>query len=234
MAIVTLSELRTKAKERADMESSDFVSTDEWNRLINAGKRNLEDLLVRNYGEDYYAQSVSFLTTVNTENYSLSTLTSGTFYKALALSQQGSSGWMDVDSYTFKERNMLRTNAIQSNQNSKYRYRIIAGNLSILPTPPTGVRFELYFVPITIPFFNDNDSYDDINGWSDLIVLDAAIMALNKEESDVSALQIERGRVEQRIIASAPNRDAFNPQTVADVQEVPPGLLGYWWPRRNW
>lgn len=233
MAIVTLSELRTKAKERADMESSDFVSTAEWNRLINMGKKTLDDLLVRNYGEDYFAQSVTFLTTNGTENYSLSVLTTGTFYKALSVSQQGPNGWRDCEQYNFRERNDLRSTTIQGFVGAQYRYRVIAGNLSFLPAPAGQVRMELVWAPVSTTLAIDADTFDDVNGWSDMIVLDAAIMALNKEESDVSALQIERGRVEARIIASAPNRDAFQPQSVGDVQDSPLGMYGIW-PRRPW
>jgi hypothetical protein len=231
MAIVTLSQLRTRVRERSDQVNSLFVSDSEIDTLINNGKRKLDDILVRNFGEEYSATAVTFLTTA-TENYSLSTLTSGAFYKSLAVSQSGPTGWRDCEQYNFRERNALRSSSIQGVAGNTYRYRVIGGNLSLLPTPVANVRMELYYIPQTVALSSTTDSFDDTNGWSEIIVLTAAIAIKDKEESDVSILMADLAREEARITASAPNRDAGQPQTVGDVIGSPwPGSDDLRWSR---
>jgi hypothetical protein len=75
-----------------------------------------------------------------------------------------------------------------------------------------------------------NTTFDGFSGWLDFVVVDAAIRALEKEESDPSALMAERARIEKRIEAMAENRDAGSPPTVADVYRTGgdwPGGEGY-------
>ena len=44
--IVSLSELRLLAQQRADMENSQFITADEWRRMLNRGYAELYDLIV--------------------------------------------------------------------------------------------------------------------------------------------------------------------------------------------
>lgn len=57
---------------------------------------------------------------------------------------------------------------------------------------------------------------DDFNGWSEYVIIDAAIKCLVKEESDVSVLLLEKKQVMNRIEAMASNRDG-EPERVTDV-----------------
>ena len=50
------------------------------------------------------------------------------------------------------------------------------------------------------------------------MIVDAAIKALIKEESDTSALERDKAAITARIESAAENRDAAKPQRVADVQ----------------
>jgi hypothetical protein len=59
---------------------------------------------------------------------------------------------------------------------------------------------------------------DGVSGWLEYVITDAAIKAMQKEESDVSVLMAQKAALVARIIAAAENRDAGNPATVADVQ----------------
>jgi len=58
---------------------------------------------------------------------------------------------------------------------------------------------------------------DDFNGWSEYVIIDAAIKCLVKEESDVQVLIMEKQQVLARIEAMASNRDAGDPERVTDV-----------------
>lgn len=229
MALVTLQQLIDRVRQRSDQVGSQFVTDAEITNLINVGKRALDDLLVRTFGDDYYASSGTFVTAVNTENYSLSVLTAGTFYKLLSLSQNGPNGWIDCGQYNRHDRNVLRSNVAQAMPGYGYKYRVVGPNLSILPVPVRASTMEILWIPQTVALASPADSFDDINGWSEIAVLDAAIAVKDKEESDTSILQADRARLEDSIVASAPNRDAGEPMTVADVQGGP-GRYGWPYP----
>jgi hypothetical protein len=57
---------------------------------------------------------------------------------------------------------------------------------------------------------------DGISGWTEYIIVDAAIKAMQKEESDVSALMAQKQMLTQRINAMAESRDAGSPAKVSD------------------
>ena len=47
---ITLAELRTQARNRADMESSEFVTDTELTDYINSSIAELHDILIQSYG----------------------------------------------------------------------------------------------------------------------------------------------------------------------------------------
>ena len=72
-------------KQRADMESNDFVSDTEVQTYINSGISELHDILIQTYGQDYYVSSSTFNTVAGTDSYPIHSSTSGpnisNFYK---------------------------------------------------------------------------------------------------------------------------------------------------------
>lgn len=66
--------------------------------------------------------------------------------------------------------------------------------------------------------WNDSTAINGISGWEEYVILDAALKAMGKEESDVSAMYQEKLDMKKRLIDMAANRDAGNPATVADTQ----------------
>jgi hypothetical protein len=64
----------------------------------------------------------------------------------------------------------------------------------------------------------DTLTADGVSGWLEYVVTDAAIKALQKEESDTTTLQFQKAALIKRIEAAAENRDAGSPATIADVQ----------------
>lgn len=219
MAVVTLQQLDDRVRERADQVYASTITTSEIYTYINNAKRYVDDLLTRCYGEDYRATSVTFTATVGAENHSLSVLTSGTFYKLLQLSATGSNGFEDCKPYSWKERNSLRANSVTLQPGDVYRYKITGDNLSLLPIPRAATRMEIVWIPQTVAMSSTTDSYDDVNGYSQLVVLRAAYAIKDKLEEDVTALSADIQAEEARIVASAPNRDAGEPAYVQDVQE---------------
>jgi hypothetical protein len=223
VAVVTLQQLMDRARQRADQVNSGFVTDSELISWINVYKREYEDLLVRTFGADYSATSATFSATANTENYNLSALTAGTFYKLQGLDVADSTsptGWRDVRAFNFKDRNKIVVpgTVLPIQSNGQVRYRVWGPNLVLRPVPTSTINMKLYWTPQTVAMSATTDSFDDVNGWSELIVLDAAIAMKDKEESDTSVLQGDRQRMVMRITEMAPNRDASDPMTIADVQ----------------
>lgn len=64
----------------------------------------------------------------------------------------------------------------------------------------------------------DSVTADGVSGWLEYVITDAAIKALQKEESDTTTLQFQKQALIKRIEAAAENRDAGSPATIADVQ----------------
>lgn len=215
---MTLAEIRLAARQRADMTSSQFVSDAELNGYINSSLAELYDLLVQKYGNDYFVTTADIQTVGDVERYNLP----ADFYKLLGVDLRlsgGSDGYISLRSFTFSERNRYATaNAQTWIGVTNLRYRLSANQLWLTPTPQNGQQLRIWYVPRVVPLVNDSDVADGVSGWLEYVVVDAAIKAMQKEESDVSVLLAQKGALVQRIESAAQNRDAANPATVADVQ----------------
>jgi hypothetical protein len=224
LAIVTLQNLIDRIRVRADHVTSGFVTDANIIAWVNVYKAEYEDLLVRTFGADYSATSNTFSATNGTGSYSLSALTAGTFYKLQGLDiadVTSPSGWRDVKAFNFHDRNKIQVpgTVLPVQANGEIRYRVWDAKLLLRPIPTGTVTMQLWWTPQTVAMSATTDSFDDVNGWSELIVVDTAIAIKDKEESDTSVLQNDRQRIIQRITEMAPNRDAGDPHTIGDVQQ---------------
>lgn len=215
---MTLAEIRLAARQRADMVASQFVTDAEFDGYINSSLAELYDLMVSKYGDDYFVSTADITTTPSAERYDLP----ADFLKLLGVDLRlsgGDDGYISLRPFTFAERNRYATaNAQTWIGVTNLRYRLSANKLWITPTPQNGQQLRLWYVPRVVPLVNDSDVSDGYSGWLEYVVVDAAIKAMQKEESDVSVLLAQKGALIRRIESAAENRDAGNPATVADVQ----------------
>lgn len=223
---MTLAELRLAAQQRADMVGSDFVSDSEWTSYINGSYYELYDLLVQKYGDDYFVSTdTSIVTDGVNDRYSLAALDPA-LYKLLGVDVQlsGTAGaangsYVPLLPFNFIERNVLGTATTQAALvRTNLRYRLNGGNLWLNPLPAANQTLRLWYVPQLEPLVNESDTADGVSGWLEYVICDAAIKAMQKEESDVSVLMAQKAALIQRIEAAAENRDAGSPATVADVR----------------
>lgn len=332
---VTLASLRTQVRQRADMVHSQFVTDAELNTWINSSHRELRDLLVQAYGEDYYAAEKSYATDGVSDTLALP----GDFYKLLGVDLLDGGRWRTLRRFNFSERNQNReTDGAAWWQ--RLRYRLRGNSLWFDRAPAAGLSVRLLYVPQapdigggmdddgsgvivlngvvagdsltgllaypdtehephfeagtgSVPGINyfdvgatdehtahnlalairmsevvskgiiggatasgnevtvsgltpaflvfapgakflwftgdpeDGDNghialgsgaaVDGINGWEEYIVVDCAAKALEKEESDPSAMFARKAALIQRIQSAAANRDAGEPARVVDV-----------------
>lgn len=220
-ANVTLAEMRTRAREMADMQTSSqaqaFVTDAELNRLINRHIKQLYNKLIAARGDDYYAVStvVSILgSTITTSFFS------PPFMQLLAVSVTDGTRVLWVPKFNLKQWPELKyLENLASSDLTFYRYRLMSQDIEIRPAcKATNHSFTIHYLPAFVELVNDADTFDGINGWEDWACYGAAIDMLNKEESleQAAALQAQRSTLDQQIDQLAGNRDAGMPETVSD------------------
>lgn len=212
---VTLAQMKTRARERSDMESSDFVSEDELTGYVNSSLAELYDLLVAAYGEDYFLADPFAIATVNgTSDYALPT----DFYKLKGVDVRiNGSNWQSVRPFNFNERNRNQDISWGLAGGPDVRYRIMGSNLKLSPVPNGIYSLQLWYVPSAPVLDDDADTFNDVNGFAEYVIVDAAIKMLQKEESDVSVLMAQKMALKKRLEEMSVNRDAGQPESVSDI-----------------
>lgn len=222
------------------MVNSQFLTTAEWNSNINASIQELYDRILTAYGEGYYSaldttrKPYQFTTDGTNEMFPLPDGTSTylmpdgvtsapAFYKLSGLEVQvnGSpTGWATLHPFTFIERNKYSFPGLQSayGLRGRLKYRLEGNFLWLKPLPISGQVIQVRYAPRFVALVNDADTFDGINGWDEYAVIDAAIKALQKEESDVSVLLLQKAAFDKRLEEMTTIRDIGSPATVGDTR----------------
>ena len=225
---VSLGQLRLMAQQRADRVNSQFVTLPEWNSYINQSMFELYDLLVTTYEDYFIATPVSFVTDGSTYLYPLPNGTNydaaKPFYKLSGVDlglNTGQNAWVTVNKFNFIDRNRFVYPNTASTIYGVFnlQYRVMGSNIEFIPTPSAGQPMRLWYIPRLQQLLKDTDLTDiSISGWIEYVVCDAAIKALQKEESDVSVLMAQKMALIKRIEETAINRDAGMPDKVSNTR----------------
>lgn len=213
----TLAALRTRVRFKANMENSQFCTDSEINQYINDAYQSLYDLLVGKF-EDYYVTGPSSFTIATDANtYSLP----ATFYKLLGVDRSiGGSEYFPLKQFSFRDRNLKRINSRRLGLAPNLEYRIFGDTLYIVPEDQAAGDYRIWYVPKAVLMSADSDTMEGVNGWEEMVVVDAAIKCLIKEESDTQALMVEREIMRKRIDELALNRDVGESQQIQDVSNT--------------
>jgi hypothetical protein len=215
---VTLQYLRQLAQERADRVNSQFVTLPEWNSYISESYKELYDLLIQKYGDDYYvANTYTWTTDGSSVLYPLP----ADFYKSLlvevALNPSDNNSWITLRTFQRVQQNLWNyPNVYTFYGITNLRYRIDGNNLHIVPISTAGQTLRMWYAPRPARLVNDTQIVDGVSGWEEYIIVDAARKALAKEESDTSWLVAEKQALIARIESAAENRNAGDPERVSD------------------
>jgi hypothetical protein len=214
---LTLLDLKTAVRQRADMENSSFVSDTELLSLINNSYAELYDSLVSRF-EDYYSKKDTFsLSGTNTH-----TLPSD-FYKIRGLDYTTGVGTSEsVSKWNFSDRNSSQLGHFRSPR----KYRIMGQSLTILPAESADGSYVMWYIPRYSKLNLDTDTLSDVMDFDEYIIVDSAIKCLVKEESDPTILLSIKEGLKQRILALASNRDS-EPDTIEDVSQIS-RTFDYW------
>jgi hypothetical protein len=217
---ITLAQLRLESRDRADMKNSKFVSDTELNNYINNSISELHDILIQAYDADYYVSEVTFQSVANQTQYALSTIVpSGDFYKLRGVDAKlNNSQWFTLQPFSFNERNRNQNVGTWSYLTANHiRYRLVGSNLVFTPVPEGNINIKLWYIPLAPTLAADGDILNDLNNFSEYIIVDAAIKMLQKEESDVSVLSAQKAALKRRIEEAANNRDAGQGEAISDI-----------------
>ncbi len=199
------------------MLTSTFVTDAEITVFINHAIAKLHDLLVDEY-EDYMTTSIQFNTVAKQEDYDLSTV-APTFYKLMGVDVRITSDpqFYSLRPFNFNERNRNTDLGWGLIGGPSLRYRLLGSNLHFSPAPDAVYPVRLWYIPVATKLVSGSDVYSDLNQYNEFVELDAAIMCKDKEESETATLQTLRADAQSRVIKSAANRDAGNPQSISDI-----------------
>ena len=245
---MSLADIRLQAQQRADRVNSNFVTQSEWRNYINKAMFELYDLLITVYEDYYIAPPVQFVADGTTYQYPLPngfntfqsgvtpsvTITPPPFYKLSGVDMalnNAVNGYVTVNKFNFIDRN----NFVYPNTSStiygvfNLQYRVMGNNLQFIPTPSAGQALRVWYIPRLIELLNETDTTTTgISGWIEYVIVRAAKMALDKEESDTTKLDQELLFLKSRIEESASNRDAGQPDTISNTRTPwGPNSTGY-------
>ena len=218
MRSVSLSSLRTQARQRADAESSDtsqaFVPDTELNGYINNSIAELYDLMIEANGDEYFAVSSSFATLSGDDTYPLPS----DFYRLSGVDAAVGGFRYTLHLFPFGERNRFSNlTAPGWYRGARLFYRLRNADIVFVPIPDAAYQITLWYIPNPPILVADGDSFDFQGGWEEYVIIDAAIKMQVKEESDTSVLQLGKQQLIARIRGAAPKRDDGSPQLVTDV-----------------
>jgi hypothetical protein len=192
--MATLTELRQRSRERADMElgpgqadTDHFIKNSELDSYINASIAELYDLIVKANGDYYTIPSTPFTTT--------------------AEQQESDVKWKRIRRYNLKDRY----------RGGMLKYRLRAGNIEFNTDPGAGRTIRLLYIPKSTTLVSGSDTFDGINAFEEYVVVDAAIKMLTKEESDTSTLYAQKVALIERIHEMADDRDSGESETITDL-----------------
>jgi hypothetical protein len=233
---MSLQGIRTLAQQRADRVNSNFVTLSEWNTFINQSCFELYDVLVTLYEDMYVAPALTFQTDGIKQLYPLPDgvlyNAAPAFYKLLGVDcgvSNTPNSFVTLKKFTFEARNryVLPNNSASAMGVFNLKYRLLGSNIEFIPLPSAGQTIQLWYIPRLKPLLQETDIIDGVSGWTEYIVVDAAIKALMKEESDVSGLMAQKQALLERIQSSAVNRDAGMPDTISDTRNAVDQISGY-------
>lgn len=231
---INLGYLRYMSQLRADKLTSQYLTMDEWNFNINQSAAELYDLLVDKYGEDYFLSDPVNITLTGAISYDLpdgsNYSASPALYKLngadVNISGQSTganAGWTPLSRSNWSDRDRFTTWPGQAGAlNNIYQmsYRTMGDQLYLFPQN-TNMLVRIWYVPILTQMLRDTAMLPfSISGWSEYVIVDAAMKAMIKEESlqKWQVLAAIKAALIERIETTAANRDVGQPNTVSNTR----------------
>ena len=233
---MTLSQVSLAAQQRADRVNSNFVTPAELTSYVNQSYFELYDLLTTLYTDYYVAPPAIFLTNGASMQYPLpdgvltflsdpnkTPFVARPFYKLLGVDlglNTANNAYVTVTRFNFVDRNRFVYPNTASTIYGVFnlQYRLLDNKIDFIPTPTSSQPVRLWYIPRMATLLQPTDVLDGVSGWTEYVITDVAIKILQKEESDVTVLALQKAALIKRINDSAKNRDAGMPDTISDTR----------------
>lgn len=210
---VTLTQMISDVREYADMVNSQFVTDATIMRHLNLALRELYDKLIAANG-NYYDTAQSVPVVSGTATYSFA----ADFYKLISMDRCSAGVGSPITAQLQAFQPLEIPRQTWGGDPNMPRYRLLAGKFELLPAPST-FNLVVRYIPTMTALSAGGDTFDGVNGFEKWATLEAACQCLLKEESDISGLRVEQGRVDLRIQHMAADRDAFQTTRIIDVSD---------------
>jgi hypothetical protein len=256
---ISLGYLRYLTQLRADKLNSQYLTLDEWNSNINQSVYELYDILITKFGDDYFFAPPLLipLSGSNTyplpdgSNYPVNGVNSPALYKLNGIDVNTGGGttgpnavWVPLSRFNWSDRDQFTTFPGQTGSITALQqmmYRPMGSQLQIFPASQNQT-IRMWYVPVMTQLLQDTDMLAfSLSGWSEYVIVDAAMKAMIKEESleKWNALAASKAALMERIETTAANRDVGQANTVSNTRNTlgDPGFGGFgngfggngWW-----
>lgn len=246
---MNLGYIRYLAQLKADKLNSQYLTLDEWNSNINQSMFELADILTTKFGDDYFMAPPLLIPLTGLvsyplpdgSNYPVNGVNSPAMYKLLGIDANVSgaapgpnAGWIPLSRANWSDRDRFTTWPGQAGSlNNIYQmsYREMGQSLFLFPTNQN-MLIQLWYIPIMDQLLQDTEMLlFSFSGWSEYIIVDAAMKAMVKEESleKWNVLNAMKNQLILRIETTAANRDAGQANTVSNTRATmgDPGFGGW-------
>lgn len=214
-----LSDLVTRARQRADLVNNQVVTDPEWATYLNDELAEYYDTLVGEY-EDYNIATADLAITSATDGQNFFSLPVD-FLKSRAVHRQYGSGWIPLDPFSLQDAGAFSLQSLPLAPGCpSVRYRIEGQKVVVLPVPSAPGTYRLYYIPkyTALALSDALPPYMDQQAWFRAAVAGACAQAMQKQELDPSAFAGEKQAQLVRIVAAAKSRDAGAPKKIANTR----------------
>lgn len=196
----TLGELRNRLEKLTDTVGDRHLDEDEKNEIIASAAAETWDKIINAGLAEQFVKKVSFTSVGNQVEYPIEgetdgIITNGDFYKVAGLVvDEGNNYFRPIE-------------------------RINPSEVTGLTAPSQVVNLVLYYIPRCTDFedengsFDDDETFDGINGWEEHTLMTAAIAVCLKKDKDDRQFYNRKQDLEKRIAAMA-NTDWSGPSRV--------------------
>lgn len=227
---INLGYLRYMAQLKADKLESQYLTTDEWNFNLNQSATELYDILITKFGDQYFLAPYLTFNTNGTDNYPLPNganySAAPALYKLAGVDvgiNASNNQWFTLPRFNWIDRNRYATLQLAGTVQSVYglAYCPFGNTLYFIPLPTSAQIIRLSYVPMLTQMLLDTDMLPfSISGWSEYVLVDAAMKAMQKEESldKWNSLMQSKAALLERIETTAANRDVGQPNSVSNTR----------------
>lgn len=222
---LTLDDFILRFRNRGGYRNSTVFTDVIITEFVNSAMCEVWDLLVNTWEDYYLKEDTSFMTMNGVEQYGLPS----DFYKLRRVEIQEGAG-ATSRFRKLRPAGLERLNRLRDESGEPIRYHLRGVNnaapppdfipvIVLAPTPVAAQTLRYTYIPVAQQLVSGTDTWDGINGYDELVTQRALLKADMRENVMTTEREREIARLEQRVISSAPSRDAGEPVRMSDHVE---------------